>query len=251
MFTSILNTRLNIFSNKLGIISENQTGFSKGYSTQDNIFVLHALVELYFSFGRKLFCTFVYFRKAYDTVWRTGLWKILQRSEIKGKCFKVTFNMYTGVKSCVQYNGGHSDFFPCLTGVRQGENVLPFLFSIFLNDLEDYLCQLEGMPLENIRDKLENELYVYYKLFSILYADGTVILSESKDGLQKALDIFELYCEIWKLQVNVNKTKDMIFCKEKFRHNFGFSSQGQVLEIVDTYSYLGVIFKYTNVMVHF
>ena len=123
--------------------------------------------------------------------------------------------MYTGVKSCVQYNGGQSDFFPCLTGARQGENVSPFLFPIFLNDLEDYFCQLGGIPLENIRDKLESELHVYYKLFVILYADDTVILSESKDGLQKALDIFESYCEIWKLQVNVNKTKVMIFCKKK------------------------------------
>ena len=67
----------------------------------------------------------------------------------------------------------------------------PFLFSIFLNDLEDYFCQLEGLPLENIRDTLESELHVYYKLFVILlYADDIVILSESKDGLQKALDIF-------------------------------------------------------------
>ena len=105
LFTSILNTRLNIFSNKLGIISENQTGFRNGYSTQDIIFVLHALIELYFSFGKKLFCTFVDFRKAFDTVWRTRMWKKLQRSEIKGKCFKVIFKMYTGVKSCVQYNG--------------------------------------------------------------------------------------------------------------------------------------------------
>ena len=75
----------------------------------------------------------------------------------------------------------------------------PFLFSIFLNDLEDYFCQLEGIPLENIRDTLESELHVYCKLLVIvLYADDTVILFESKDGLQKALYIFELYCEIWK-----------------------------------------------------
>jgi hypothetical protein len=100
------------------------------------------------------------------------------------------------------------------------------------------------IPLENIRDKLESELHVYYKLFVILYADDTVILSESKDGLQKALDIFESYCEIWKLQVNVNKV--MIFCKKKFRHNFDFSLQGQFLEIVDIYSYLGAIFKYNG-----
>ena len=51
---------------------------------------------------------------------------------------------------------------------------------------------------------------MYYKLFVIFYADDTVILSESKDGLQKALDIVESYCEIWKLQGNVNKTKIMI-----------------------------------------
>jgi hypothetical protein len=72
---------------------------------------------------------------------------------------------------------------------------------------------IRGIPLENIRDKLESELHVYYKLFVILYADDTVILSENKDGLQKALDIVESYCEIWKLQVNVNQTKAMIFCK--------------------------------------
>ena len=144
LFTSILNNRLNICSNKLGIISENQKGFLKGYSTQDIIFALHALIELYLSFGKKLFCTFFDFRKAFDTVWRRELWKKLQRSEIKGKSFKVIFNMYTGVKSCVQYNGGQSDFFPCLTGVLQGENVQPFLFSIFLKDLEDYFCQNNG-----------------------------------------------------------------------------------------------------------
>jgi len=38
----------------------------------------------------------------------------------------------------------------------------------------------------------------------------------------------------------------MIFCKKKFRHNFDFTLQGQVLEIVDTYSFLGVIFKYNG-----
>jgi hypothetical protein len=63
----------------------------------DNIFVLHALIDLYFSFGKKLYCTFVDFKKAFDTVWRTGLWRKLQNCEIKGKCFKIIYNMY---KAC-------------------------------------------------------------------------------------------------------------------------------------------------------
>jgi hypothetical protein len=63
LFTSILNSRLKFFANDLNIISENQAGFRKGYSTVDNIFVLHALIDLYFSFGKKLYCTFVDFKK--------------------------------------------------------------------------------------------------------------------------------------------------------------------------------------------
>jgi hypothetical protein len=53
---------LNFFANDLNIISENQAGFRKGYSTVDNIFVLHALIDLYFSFGKKLYCTFKSFK---------------------------------------------------------------------------------------------------------------------------------------------------------------------------------------------
>jgi hypothetical protein len=81
LFTSILNSRLNFLANDLNIISENQAGFRKEYSTVDNIFVLHALIDLYFSFGKNLYCTFVDFKKAFDTVWRTfygGNYKIVK-----------------------------------------------------------------------------------------------------------------------------------------------------------------------------
>ena len=249
LFTSILNTRLNFFANELNIISENQAGFRKGYSTTDNIFVLHALIEIYFSFNKKLFCTFVDFRKAFDTVWRSGLWQKLHKYDIKGKCFKVIYNMYNDIKSCVEYNGEKSQFFPCLTGVRQGENLSPFLFSIFLNDLENFFCSLDGLPLEKIREKLENKLDIFYKIFAILYADDTVILSETEEGMQQSLDIFQSYCELWKLNINVNKTKVMIFSKRKCKREYNFTLQGEILEIVDMYSYLGVIFKYNGTFV--
>ena len=123
--------------------------------------------------------------------------------------------MYNDIKSCVPYNGSQSELFPCLTGVRQGEKLFYFLFSIFLNDLEDFFRQLDGEPLKIIQEKLENELHIFYNFFVILYADDTVILSEIKEGMQQALDIFECYCEIWRLQVNVAKTKVMILEKEK------------------------------------
>ena len=53
LFTSILNDRLNDFSNEFEVISKHQAGFRKGHSTADNIFVLYSLISLYTSFGKK------------------------------------------------------------------------------------------------------------------------------------------------------------------------------------------------------
>jgi hypothetical protein len=68
LFTAIINNRLSLLADKINLISECQTGFRKGYSTIDNIFSLHALISLYFSLGKKLLCSFIDFRKAFDTV---------------------------------------------------------------------------------------------------------------------------------------------------------------------------------------
>lgn len=125
--------------------------------------------------------------------------------------------MYDNIKSCVQYNSEQSEFFPCLTGDRQGENLSPFLFSIFLNDLEKFVLELDGSPLELVKEKCLSELNIIIKLCIILYADDTVILADTYEGMQHALDIFQSYCDTWKLEVNISKTKVLIFSKGRVR----------------------------------
>ena len=83
-----------------------------------------------------------------------------------------------------------------------------------------------------------DEIHVYsyfFFFFVILYADDTIILAESKDALQA-------YCECWKLEVNVNKTKAVTFCRRK-HIEFYFGG-----EKIDSYAYLGVIFKYKDIL---
>ena len=75
LFTLILNSRLNKLSDDIGLISGVQGGFRKGYSVQDSLLVMHSLISLYLSSGKKLLCAFVDFKKAFDTVWRLGLWQ--------------------------------------------------------------------------------------------------------------------------------------------------------------------------------
>ena len=68
-----------------------------------------------------------------------------------------------------------SDFFACMQGVRQRENLYLFLFLIFLNDLEDYFEELNALPLGTIAEKIQNTLHTFIQIFVLLYADDTVI----------------------------------------------------------------------------
>jgi hypothetical protein len=50
--------------------------------------------------------------------------------------------------------------------------------------------------VENIRNMCSEKLNIFVKLFSLLYADDTIILSETEADMQYALAIFEKYCVV-------------------------------------------------------
>ena len=72
----------------------------------------------------------------------------------------------------------------------------PFLFSLYLNDLEEFLFNKNVIDLSTITDALEIELEIFLKLFIILYADDTVLLAESPFHLQNQINAFHEYCRL-------------------------------------------------------
>jgi len=132
LFTSIINSRLTFLANEFEIISRCHSGFRKGYSTTDNIFIMHALISLYFSFEKKLYCTFIDLRKAFDTVGRIGLWKILHNYGIKGKCFRIIYNMYDNIMSCIMHTNEKSDLFCLYARCTPREKLIPIFVFHFL-----------------------------------------------------------------------------------------------------------------------
>lgn len=103
------------------------------------------MIELSKTFKTKLFCAFIDFEKAFDSVWRVGPWNKILLNNINGKCFNIITNMYKGIISCVTTKGLTSDMIPCTVGVRQGENLSPFLFALYLNDLEGFFFYQQMM----------------------------------------------------------------------------------------------------------
>ena len=59
-----------------------------------------------------------------------------------------------------------------------------------------------------------------------MHADGTVLISCSEMELQKALRSLEKYCNYWKLNVNIDKTKTMLFFQIRIEKNYEFVKGG-------------------------
>ena len=242
LFTAILNNRLTDFLDKNEQLHENQAGFRQGYATTDHIFVLNSLIDIMKASKKKLYCAFIDFSQAFDSIWRGGLWRKLIFNSINGKFFRIVHSMYENIKSCVRINDETSAYFPSECGVRQGENLSPLLFSLYmyLNDLENFIISgdVDSIDLEVASD----EFHIYLKLLILLYADDTIIFSNDKDNFQKALDNFHEYCSMWKLNVNLTKTKVVVF-NSLTNKNLSFHLGGQPTEISKSYKYLGVIFS--------
>ena len=108
------------------------------------------------------------------------------------KIIDIIKNMYEKAKSSVALTAEkQSEFFTCNIGVRQGVNVSPLLFSIYLQDLKSFISQkCNGLKdIENFQNEhLHEEIVTFLKLYILLYADDTVILAENPNDLQASLD---------------------------------------------------------------
>ena len=124
--------------------------------------------------------------------------------------FSLVYNMYKTAKECASSDGRISDTCPCLVGVRQGENLTPLLFSIYLGDLQLFLQDAhKGLAVVNkmTKDRLDESSLKYLELYVLLYADDTVLVAESAEDLQKSITLTRNYCDLWKLKINVTKPR--------------------------------------------
>ena len=233
LFTYLLNTRLSSYCEEKGLMEYNQIGFRKGFRTSDHIFTLKTVVDKAFANKKKLYVCFVDFKKAYDTVWRNGLFYKLLKAGISPGFVQLMQSMYSKLQSCVQVGDGVSESFESLVGLKQGCNLSPCLFNLFVNQLIYYIndSNMDAPLLDNLQ------------VSCLLYADDLVLLSETKEGLQKSLNALDKYTNEWFLEVNPKKTKCMVFSRGRtIKYPDVFNLGDKVLENCDSYCYLGVLF---------
>lgn len=118
---------------------------------------------------------------------------------------QVNFSKKKKSKSCVVMNGEISECFASETGERQRKNLSPLSIALYVNDLENHLLG-ESCTHSKFDDKC---LDLYLKILVLMYADDTVIMGDSEEGINNALNALDnySYCHQWKLEFNCSKTK--------------------------------------------
>ena len=79
-----------------------------------------------------MYVAFIDYRKSFDSVNRSVLWKILCKNGIIGKLLVILQGIYEDVRCNVRCDKGGTDFFQCLSGLKQGCILSPLLCSYFI-----------------------------------------------------------------------------------------------------------------------
>ena len=161
------------------------------------------MVKKYVTIGKgKLYACFVDFKKAYDSVWHEGLFCKMRRNKLQGKLLHLIMDMYKKTKCSVKMGGSCTEFFAVTRGVRQGCPLSPILFNLYVNDI---------FTIMNQNNESEIFLNKEVPINALMYADDLILLSDTPEGLQRQIDKLSKYCDDWRLNINLKKTKMMIF----------------------------------------
>ncbi len=85
VFTMILKARLSSWAKERGLRARGQAGFRKDFHTIDNLYILRTLIEQNTHKRKKVYCCFVDFHKAFDTMPHDLLWQVLAEMGIVGR----------------------------------------------------------------------------------------------------------------------------------------------------------------------
>ena len=232
LYSAILNSRLYKWTDDNNILNDEQNGFLKGRSCQDQLLSFFSIVQTRKSQGSDTYCAFVDFSRAYDTIPRDHLWFKLSQLGVPGRFLHAVKSLYVNTKCSVRTSYGISEPMEITRGLKQGCLSSPLLFNIYLNDL---VTELKSMG----KGVNVNRLHVPV----LLYADDIVLFANSPRDLQDMLNKLVDWCSRWGLMLNCEKTKIVHFrSNRKRKTNFKFTCGDSPIAMCEKYKYLGLWF---------
>ena len=229
LFERVIEQRLRSHLEHIGFINKHQSGFRRAKSTDDHLFRLSQSIMESFNRGEHVVAAFLDVEKAFDNVWHNGLrYKIFQL-DLPTKMTRWLCDFLVGRLIQVNVNNFFSNQINPKAGVPQGSVLSPLLFLIYVNDLP--------APHHN-----QNSLSQF--------ADDTAQWAFSLNVrfaaklLQQDLLKLAMWCAKWRIKLNPEKTKVIIFSRSILarKTELNLKLYGETLKIYPQVKFLGITF---------
>ena len=169
---------------------------------------------------------FIDFKKAFDSVHRPSIWKILEAYGIPSKVIKILMLLYEDSESCVRVGQEHTERFSVDTGVIQGDSLSPIIFNVVLEFVLSKLSNIDG-GIEWVGSK---------RLRDLDYADDICLLADNMNAMKIMTDLVVEEASKVGLKVNTRKTEVM---KMRSSGTQRIKIDNTDINEVDKFTYLG------------
>ena len=234
IFCKIIQMRLSDAINT--ILREEQAGFRPGVGCIDHIFTLRNIIEQCIEWNTKVHINFIDLEKAFDSIHRDTLWRILLAYGCPEKIINIIKCFYNNFSCSVIHKKKLTDWFSVRSGVHQGCVLSPMLF----------LVAIDWIMRKTVGNKRRGIRWTLTSLLEDLdFADDVALVSSTRDQLQRKTSDLSLAANQLGLNISRKKTKTMQLTETPLPVEL----ENENLEEVEEFTYLGSIMSKSNATV--
>ena len=210
-------------------LREEQAGFRQDRSCTDHIATMRIIIEQSLEWQAPLYCVFVDFQKAFDSVDREVIWKLMHHYGFPPKFVNIIRQLYENATCQVIHDGKLTDPFTIQTGVRQGCILSPTIF----------LMVIDWVMRQSTKGRRTGIQWTFTKQLEDLdFADDIALLSHKHQDAQEKLN--RVAEEGEKTGLKISKTKTEVMRVNNKQHAPIQLHQEDIKE-VDKFVYLGSV----------
>nr|KAG5710147.1 hypothetical protein BaRGS_006666 [Batillaria attramentaria] len=227
VLTRIILERLKTALDKT--LREEQAGFRNDRSCTDHIATMRIIIEQSLEWQTPLYSTFVDFQKAFDSVDREVIWKLMSHYGFPPKFVNIIRQLYEDATCQVIHDGKLTEPFTVRTGVRQGCILSP---TIFLMVVDWVMRQATDGKRTGIQWTFSKQLE------DLDFADDIALLSHKQQDAQEKLNRVAEEAEKTGLKINISKTEVM---RVNHKQHDPIQLHQEDIKEVDKFIYLGSV----------